>query len=140
MDMTGDIFHASCRILRAGNMDKSDSLDSYIGQLTGESVLLLHFCEIQYRYSCIPAPAVELRAASPGLPPARINGVIDYDNLLHHTSRGEFDIQFSDSIADHTPGGRELLQQLCERHCLDSPEMGRVYLPGTNARCIPLQW
>ena len=123
MDLTGDIFHASCRILRAGNMDKSDSLDSYIGQLTGESVLLLHLCDIQYRYSCIPAPAVELRAASPGLPPARINGVIDDYSFLHHT-----------------PCGRELLQQLCERHCVDSPETGRVYFTCTNARCIPLQW
>jgi len=105
-------------------MDKFDSLDSYIGQPGGDAGLQLqHLCEIQCRYSCIPAPAVRLLAASPGLPPARINGVIDDYSFLHHT-----------------PCGRELLQQLCERHCLDSTEMGRVYLPGTNARCTPLQW
>jgi len=46
---------------------------------------------------------------------------------------------FSDSITDHMPGSLDLLQ-LQTPHCLASPEMGRVYFPGTNARCAPLKW
>jgi hypothetical protein len=40
-------------------MDKFDSLDTFIGQLTGSATadpgqLLQYLYEIQYRYSCIP--------------------------------------------------------------------------------------
>ena len=101
-------------------MDKFDSLDTFIGQLTGSATadpgqLLQYLYEIQYRYSCIPARAVELLAVRLGMPSARITGVIDYYSFLHKAPRGEFDILFSDSITDHMLGSRELMQQLCER-------------------------
>jgi len=101
-------------------MDKYDSLETFIGQLTGGAgadpgTLLQYLCEIQYRYSCIPARAVELLAARLELPPTRITGVIEYYSFLHPTPRGEFDILFSDSITDHMLGSRALLQQLCEQ-------------------------
>ena len=81
-------------------MDKYDSLETFIGTLTGGAgadpgMLLQHLCEIQYRYSCIPARAVELLAARLALPPARITGVIDYYSFLHPTPRGAFDILFN---------------------------------------------
>jgi [NiFe] hydrogenase diaphorase moiety large subunit len=99
-------------------MDKFDSLDTFIGQLAAHPEpgdLLQYLCEIQYRYSCIPARAIELLASRLELPPTRITGVIDYYSFLHTTPRGEFDVLFSDSITDHMLGSRELLQQLCER-------------------------
>jgi [NiFe] hydrogenase diaphorase moiety large subunit len=99
-------------------MDKFDTLDTFIGQLVAAAdpgELLQYLCEIQYRYSCVPARAIELLAASLELPPTRITGVIDYYSFLHTTPRGEFDVLFSDSITDHMLGSRALLQQLCER-------------------------
>jgi [NiFe] hydrogenase diaphorase moiety large subunit len=99
-------------------MDKLDALDTFIGQLVAHPEpgdLLQYLCEIQYRYSCIPARAIELLASRLELPPTRITGVIDYYSFLHTTPRGEFDVLFSDSITDHMLGSRELLQQLCER-------------------------
>jgi [NiFe] hydrogenase diaphorase moiety large subunit len=101
-------------------MDKFESLDTFIGQLCSGAgaepgLLLQHLYEIQYRYSCIPAPAVALLAACLKLPVTRITGVIDFYSFLHHSPRGEFDILFSDSISDHMLGSRELLQRLCER-------------------------
>ncbi|HUT41834.1 MAG TPA: NAD(P)H-dependent oxidoreductase subunit E, partial [Gammaproteobacteria bacterium] len=101
-------------------MDKFDSLETFIGQLTGSGPadpgqLLQYLYEIQYRYSCIPARAVEQLAVRLDMPPARITGVIDYYSFLHTTPRGEFDILFSDNITDHMLGSRELLQRLCER-------------------------
>jgi [NiFe] hydrogenase diaphorase moiety large subunit len=99
-------------------MDTFETLDTFIGQLAAAAdptELLQYLGEIQYRYSCIPARAIELLAARLALPPTRITGVIDYYSFLHTTPRGEFDVLFSDSITDHMLGSRELLQQLCER-------------------------
>ncbi len=101
-------------------MDKFHSLETFVGQLTGDAAagpgqLLQYLYEIQYRYSCIPERAVALLAARLEVPPTRITGLIDFYSFLHRTPRGEFDILFSDSITDHMLGSRELLQRLCER-------------------------
>jgi [NiFe] hydrogenase diaphorase moiety large subunit len=101
-------------------MDKFDTLDTFLAQLCGGAnadpgLLLQYLYEIQYRYSCVPAHAIELLAAYLNLPLTRITGVVDFYSFLHHTPRGEFDILFSDSITDHMLGSRELLQRLCVR-------------------------
>jgi len=89
--------------------------------------------------SCVPLPAVEMLALHPDIPVMRISRVIDFFSFLQRAPGDEFDILFSDSITDHMPGSRELLQ-LQTPHCLASPETGGVYFPGTNTRCAPLKW
>ena len=101
-------------------MDKFDTLDTFLAQLCGGAdadpgQLLQYLYEIQYRYSCVPARAVELLAAHLSLPETRITGVIDFYSFLHRTPRGEYDILLSDSITDHMLGSRDTAAAALQR-------------------------
>ncbi len=101
-------------------MQQVGDVDEVVGQLIAgggrhPGQLLQYLYALQYRYSCIPARAIERLAEQLQLPPARIHGVIEFYSFLHLTPRGAYDILFSDSITDHMLGSRELLAALCRR-------------------------
>ena len=101
-------------------MDSVETVGDFLAGLTaidGEhpQQLLQYLYKIQYRYSFIPAEAIEFLSAKLGLPATAIQGVIGFYSFLHDSPRGDFDILFSDSITDHMLGSRELANSLCRR-------------------------
>jgi len=90
-----------------------DELLSRIGNSPDRLLQLL--CEIQYRYSHIPAEAVKLLADQLRTPPVQILTVIDFYAFLHRKARGKYDILFSDNITDRMLGNIRLLNSLCKK-------------------------
>jgi [NiFe] hydrogenase diaphorase moiety large subunit len=99
-------------------MTQEETIKSIIasaGAAAERSRLLQYLCEIQQRFSHIPATAITQLAALLQTPESDIRGVISFYAFLHEQARGKFDILLSDSITDHMLGSRMLLQLLCNR-------------------------
>jgi len=95
------------------------SIEEFISSITASANnqpghLLQYLYEIQYQYSHIPQQAIQLLAEKLSLTESHIHGVIGFYSFLHGSSRGAYDILFSDSITDHMLGSRQLLDQLCK--------------------------
>ena len=93
--------------------DYTSELLTVSGNDTGR--LLQHLHAIQYRYSYIPEASIQQLVSTLDLPAAQVCGVISFYSFLHETSRGDYDILFSDSITDHMLGSRTLMADLCTR-------------------------
>ncbi|MGZ8096437.1 MAG: NAD(P)H-dependent oxidoreductase subunit E [Methylosarcina sp.] len=91
--------------------------------------------EVQFRYHCIPADAVELLAGLLSIPRTRIIDVVEFYSFLSKTRKGRYEILISDSITDYMLGKNELMSYLS--HQLDVPVGGvrgdgRVSLDNTS--------
>ncbi|MCG6937158.1 MAG: NAD(P)H-dependent oxidoreductase subunit E [Gammaproteobacteria bacterium] len=95
-------------------------IDKFISSITASTGnhpdrLLQYLNEIQYQYSYISQPAIQLLADKLSLSEAHIRGVVGFYSFLHDKPRGSYDILFSNNITDQMAGNRELLDSLCNK-------------------------
>jgi [NiFe] hydrogenase diaphorase moiety large subunit len=96
------------------------NLENFISELLSETGktpdrLLQLLCEIQSRYSHIPAEAVQFLTDKLRTPRVQILAVVDFYAFLHRQARGQYDILFSDNITDRMLGNKRLLSGLCKK-------------------------
>ena len=71
--------------------------------------------EIQNRYTCIPAQAVEHLARSLGSTRTQVQSIAAFYSFFYDTPRGQFNILFSNNITDVMAGREKLMQDFMER-------------------------
>lgn len=96
--------------------DFENFINGLIAETGGTRDRLLQLLgEIQFRYSHIPAEAVQLLANQLCIPTVHILAVIDFYAFLHRQARGMYDILFSNNITDRMLGNIHLFKSLCKK-------------------------
>lgn len=78
------------------------------------SMVLQMLRNLQLEQSVIYDSDIQILADGLNLPHTKVRALIEFYSFLHATSRGKYDIYFSDSITDHMLGSLEQCKLLCD--------------------------
>ncbi|BBL73276.1 NAD(P)H-dependent oxidoreductase subunit E [Methylomagnum ishizawai] len=91
-------------------------LRTIVARHGGEPTELLQILrEVQAYLHHVPHEAMVFLYEVLQVPPAQIQGVVEFYSFLSTTPRGHYDLRVSDSITDQMLGSRALAADLCER-------------------------